>query len=165
MWRVMILSVDPTSWPPINTIGTGGLRPNNLLSTFSISLPLGSLSSSWMAGLTPSSQNSVLIVWHMQHELKLKITTGYWEVTANTLSILVTDEVAKKSRMQEIQFSEIRKLFQMYWFEVCGNSVENVTCEKDNSTNKERRERAQNQLNGQQKSHLNRRRNKLKWFD
>ncbi|URD98926.1 hypothetical protein MUK42_30850 [Musa troglodytarum] len=55
----MILSVEPTSLPPMNMVGTAGLRPNSLTSAFSISAPLGSSSSSWTAALTPSSWNKL----------------------------------------------------------------------------------------------------------
>ncbi|CAL9079021.1 hypothetical protein MUK42_26887 [Musa troglodytarum] len=72
----MILSVDPTSLPPMNTTGTGGLRPTSLARAFSISLPLGSSSSSCTTASTPRSWKRLLTVWHMQHELKLKTTTA-----------------------------------------------------------------------------------------
>jgi len=84
-WRLITSLAPPTSWPPMNTAGTAGLHPR-LTRACSISLPLGISSSSWTVGFAPKSQRSVLMVWHMQHELLLKITTGFSELILATRS-------------------------------------------------------------------------------
>ncbi|URE31162.1 hypothetical protein MUK42_18111 [Musa troglodytarum] len=89
-WSAMTSSVGPTRLPPMKTAGTGGLRPSILASARSMSFPLGSSSSSWTAGFTPSSQKSRLTVWHMQQELRLKTTTALCEANLLTLSIPAT---------------------------------------------------------------------------
>lgn len=88
-WRDMILLVPPTSFPPMNTTGTGGPLPSSLRSALSISLPLGSWSSSCTSALTPRSQKRRVTVWHMQHELKVKITTARSDASFITRSICV----------------------------------------------------------------------------
>lgn len=81
----------------MKTTGTGGERPISLANAFSISLPLGSSSSSWTAASTPRSQKSLLIAWHMQHVLRLKITTAFCDANLITLSIS-TPEVELSER-------------------------------------------------------------------
>ncbi|KAL5701112.1 hypothetical protein ACHQM5_026486 [Ranunculus cassubicifolius] len=50
----------PINAPPINTAGTDGLHPM-VFNTLSISLPVGSWSSSYTLGCTLSSWNNVLM--------------------------------------------------------------------------------------------------------
>lgn len=85
-WRDITSLAEPTYLPPMKTAGTEGLhpRPRN---AHSISLPLTSWSSSWIAGLAPSSQKSDLMLWHMQHELFVKITAAFFDDNSLTISI------------------------------------------------------------------------------
>lgn len=108
-WRDMILSVDPMSLPPMNTAGTGGLRPVSLTSSFSMSFPFESLSSSYTVGLTPSSQKSLVVVWHMQHELTVKITTARWEANfvTRSIAVVVLSENAWKCREKRKERGEL----------------------------------------------------------
>ncbi|URD80148.1 hypothetical protein MUK42_02236 [Musa troglodytarum] len=96
----MTMSVDPTSLPPMKTAGTGGLQPSIFASARSMSFPLGSSSSSWIAGFTPSSQKSRLMVWHMQHELMLKTTTARCDASLMTLSIRCKMQVFLQARKE-----------------------------------------------------------------
>lgn len=59
--EAMTLSMVPTSFPPINTTGTEEEPPRSLIRAFSISLPLGSSSSSCTVGFTPIPQNNRLM--------------------------------------------------------------------------------------------------------
>lgn len=54
-WKEMTSLAVPTYLPPMKTAGTAWLEPNVLKRARSISRPCGSLSSSWIAGLAPSS--------------------------------------------------------------------------------------------------------------
>ncbi|KAJ6725437.1 hypothetical protein OIU79_003750 [Salix purpurea] len=83
--RLITSLAPPTSSPPMNTAGNVG-HPI-LESACSISLPLGISSSSWTAKFTPNSLKRVLMVWHMQQLLLLKITTGLADAKFVTLSI------------------------------------------------------------------------------
>ncbi|CAL8991505.1 unnamed protein product [Prunus brigantina] len=96
----------PTKSPPMNTAGTVGLQPS-LERACSISLPLCISSSSYTAGFTPKSENRVLIEWHMQHELLLKITTGLSE------AILVTTSIAKLASKMQHNAQLIKDDFQL----------------------------------------------------
>ncbi|CAL9174845.1 unnamed protein product [Musa hybrid cultivar] len=99
----MILSVDPTSLPPMNTSGTRGLRLTSTASAVSISLPLGSSSSSCTAALTPRSWRRLFTVWHMQHELLLKTTTARWDTNFFTFSILlISDDLSHAMLISEV---------------------------------------------------------------
>ncbi|CAL9043386.1 unnamed protein product [Musa banksii] len=95
----MILSVDPTSLPPMNTSGTRGLRLTSTASAVSISLPLGSSSSSCTAALTPRSWRRLFTVWHMQHELLLKTTTARWDTNFFTL---ISDDLSHAMLISEV---------------------------------------------------------------
>ncbi|THU65124.1 hypothetical protein C4D60_Mb05t00340 [Musa balbisiana] len=104
----MILSVDPTSLPPMNTSGTRGLRLTSMASAFSISLPLGSSSSSCTAALTPRSWRRLFTVWHMQHELMLKTTTARWDtnfftlISADLSHVMLISEVSEQWEMESL---------------------------------------------------------------
>lgn len=87
-WRLITSLAPPTSSPPMNTAGTAGLHPS-LERACSMSLPLGISSISWTVGLTPKSLKRVMMVWHMQHVLLLKITTDLSDANVVTLSIML----------------------------------------------------------------------------
>jgi hypothetical protein len=109
----MTLSVEPTSLPPMNTAGTAGLRPSSLASALSISFPLGSSSSSTTIGFTPRSRNRRIIVWHMQQELLLKITTGRCDASFVTRSIDLTMKwkIMWRASSASFFFSSLRRSY------------------------------------------------------
>ncbi|CAL9093858.1 unnamed protein product [Musa textilis] len=104
----MILSVDPTSLPPMNTSGTRGLHLTSTAGAFSISRPLGSSSSSCTAALTPRSWRRLFTVWHMQHELMLKTTTARWDtnffalINAGLSHVMLISEVSEQWEMESL---------------------------------------------------------------
>lgn len=96
----MIVLVESTNRPPMNTAGTEGQNPN-AWRAFSISLPLGSWSSSWISGLTPSSKKSLLTAWDMQHVLLLNITTALCWANLETLSIGWLKQISSEKLKRE----------------------------------------------------------------
>ncbi|KAG6668163.1 hypothetical protein CIPAW_01G151700 [Carya illinoinensis] len=85
------------------TAGTEGLHPSRVRA-HSISFPLESSASSKIAWLTPCSYNSLVIAWHMQHELLLKITTGFSDAILTMRSIDIIDGPAN---------SQLKKVFSL----------------------------------------------------
>lgn len=86
-WRDITSLADPTNLPPMKTAGTGGLHPSPHRAR-SISWPLKSLLSSWVTGLAPRSNKRDFMLWHMAHELLVKITTGFFNARSLTLSAI-----------------------------------------------------------------------------
>ena len=85
-WNEMMSLDDPMYLPPTKTAGTAGFDEPSERRARSISRPSGSLSSSWIAGLAPSSQNNVLMLWHIQHELFVNITAAFFDDKSLILS-------------------------------------------------------------------------------
>ncbi|KAF5937291.1 hypothetical protein HYC85_024797 [Camellia sinensis] len=103
----MISFDEPTNCPPIKIAGTEGWQPS-LCSARSMSRPLASRSSSWIAGLAPSSRNSASMLWHMQHELLVKITAAFFDAKSLTLSIFESVDVQKQRNFTNAMHGEQR---------------------------------------------------------
>ncbi|CAA7406023.1 unnamed protein product [Spirodela intermedia] len=54
-WRAMTRSMEPTSFPPMKTAGTGGPRPTSLASARCISRPCGSWSKEGLHGVAQAA--------------------------------------------------------------------------------------------------------------
>ncbi|KAL1825864.1 hypothetical protein ACET3Z_012642 [Daucus carota] len=74
-WSVMTSLAPPISSFPMNTAGVHFLRPN-ALSSLSSCGPFGCSSSSWTLGFAPNVWISFMMLWDMQQDVLLKITTG-----------------------------------------------------------------------------------------
>jgi hypothetical protein len=115
----MTLLVPPTSLPPMKTAGTAGALPPSILSSArSMSLPLGSLSSSCTSAFTLRSAISCVTVWHMQQLLSVNTTTARSDtscITRSIRSISLIGELACLSRCPSLCLSSSRTLCPAVW--------------------------------------------------
>lgn len=87
----------PISSFPMNTAGVHFLRPN-ALSSLSSCGPFGCSSSSWTLGFAPNVWISFMMLWDMQQDVLLKITTG---VSAPRLMTIAITDVNERERDRE----------------------------------------------------------------